>query len=259
MLSAERRNLILKEIQENKKVFVNELSRRFSVSEETIRRDLEKLDQDGFVKKGYGGAVLNEDYGTDLPFNMRYKINPEGKTRIASLVVKEIDNGDHIFMDASSTSVFISRAIKKKEYDKLTIITNSIENAVVMGVEPGIDILMTGGALRYESMSLMGGRAVDAISQYHTNKAVISCNGIDLERGITDGNDEVVSVKQAVIDASDRVILAVDSEKFGRISFAQICPLSRIDTLVTDKRPEEKWIKLCEDLNVRLVFPANED
>ena len=90
MLSAERRNLILREAQEKKKVFVNDLSRRFEVSEETIRRDLEKLDEDGFVIKGYGGAVLNEDYGTDLPFNVRCRTNPEGKGKIAELTESEI-------------------------------------------------------------------------------------------------------------------------------------------------------------------------
>ena len=113
MLSAERRNLILREAQEKKKVFVSDLSKRFEVSEETIRRDLEKLENDGYVTKGYGGAVLNEDYGTDLPFNMRCKINPEGKGRLAELATKEIVTGDHIFLDASSTTVFISRALKE--------------------------------------------------------------------------------------------------------------------------------------------------
>ena len=96
MLSAERRNLILREVHEKKKVFVNELSRRFEVSEETIRRDLDKLDKDGYVIKGYGGAVLNEDYGTDLPFNMRCEINPGKKSQIAELAVEEIEPGDHI-------------------------------------------------------------------------------------------------------------------------------------------------------------------
>lgn len=255
MLSAERRNLILKQIQVEKKVFVSELAKKFDVSEETIRRDLDKLEQDGFVTKGYGGAVLNEIYGMDLPFNMRYKINPEGKTSIASLIVNEIENGDHIFLDASSTSVFISQALKKESYDKITVITNSIENTIVLGSQPNVDIIMIGGLLRYESMALTGSRAYEAVSQYHMDKAVISCNGIDIERGITDGNDDVVAMKKAVMSASDKVILAVDSEKFGRVAFAQICAVPKISTLVTDKKPEEKWIDLCRSLKIKLIYP----
>ncbi len=256
MLSAERRNLILREVHEKKKVFVNELSRRFEVSEETIRRDLDKLDKDGYVIKGYGGAVLNEDYGTDLPFNMRCEINPGKKSQIAELAVEEIEPGDHIFMDASSTTVFLSRAVRKKETDKLTVITNSIENAVTLGNIPGAQIMLTGGILKFDSMSLTGGRALEDIRQYHMSKAFISCNGLDIDRGVTEGNDEVAGVKQAAINASDRVYLVVDSEKFKRASFAQVCSLDRVDVLITDKKPDARWLEVLEQKNIRTVYPG---
>ncbi|MBO6147096.1 MAG: DeoR/GlpR transcriptional regulator [Lachnospiraceae bacterium] len=257
MLSAERRNLILREAQEKKKVFVNDLSRRFEVSEETIRRDLEKLDEDGFVIKGYGGAVLNEDYGTDLPFNVRCRTNPEGKGKIAELTESEIVSGDHIFLDASSTTVFVSRLLKKADIDKLTVITNSIENAVALGSAQGTQVILTGGTLRYESMSLLGAKAVESIGQYHMDKAFISCNGLDMVSGITEGSDDIVSVKQAAIEASDEIYLAVDSEKFGRISFSQVCDLSRIDVLITDKKPEKEWIDYLKKAGIRLIYPTN--
>ena len=259
MLSAERRNLILREAQEKKKVFVNDLSRRFEVSEETIRRDLEKLDEDGFVIKGYGGAVLNEDYGTDLPFNIRCKTNPEGKGKIAELTEGEIVSGDHIFLDASSTTVFVSRLLKKAEIDKLAVITNSIENAVALGSAQGIQVILTGGTLRYESMSLLGAKTVESIGQYHMNKAFISCNGLDMVSGITEGNDETVSIKQAAIEASDEIYLVVDSEKFGRTSFSQVCDLSRIDVLITDKKPEKEWIDHLKKTGIRLIYPTDKD
>ncbi len=258
MLSAERRNLILKEAQEKKKVFVNDLSRRFKVSEETIRRDLEKLDSDGFVIKGYGGAVLNEDYGTDLPFNIRRRTNPAGKEKIAELAQNEIGPGNHIFLDASSTTAFISRLLKKNEIDKLTVITNSIENAVTLGSDPKAQVILTGGTLRYESMSLMGSKTLESIGQYHMDKAFISCNGLDMVGGITEGSDEIVSVKQAAIEASDEIYLVVDSEKIGRTSFSQVCDLSEIDVLITDKKPGKEWIEYLKKLNIRLIYPQNE-
>ena len=126
MLAAERRNLILQEVHEKKKVVVNELSRQFNVSEETIRRDLERLEDEGHVTKSYGGAVINEKSGIDLPFNIRWKANPEGKQKIAELVSREVEDGDHIVLDASTTAVFIAKNLKQKRH--LTVITNSIEN-----------------------------------------------------------------------------------------------------------------------------------
>ena len=125
MLAAERRNRILEKVHENKKVIVNELSKEFDVSEETIRRDLDKLEEDGHVIKSYGGAVLNEKSSIDLPFNIRWKSNPSGKQKIADLISDEITDGDHIILDASTTAVFIAKNIKQKRH--LTVITNSIE------------------------------------------------------------------------------------------------------------------------------------
>ena len=123
MLAVERRKQILEQVHKDKKVIVSELSRQFRVSEETIRRDLEKLAEDGHVIKSYGGAVINEIGSIDLPFNVRWKSNSIGKQKIADLISQEIQDGEHIFLDASTTAVFIAKNIKNKK--KLTVITNS--------------------------------------------------------------------------------------------------------------------------------------
>lgn len=150
MLAAERRSLILEKVHENKKVIVNELSREFKVSEETIRRDLEKLADDGHVIKSYGGAVINEKSSIEIPFNIRWKANPRGKQKIAELICREIEDGDHIFLDASTTAVFIAKNIKQKKH--LTIITNSIENLLELSDVSGWDIISTGGFLKAGSI-----------------------------------------------------------------------------------------------------------
>ena len=126
MLAVERRKRILDKVREEKKVIVSELSKIYDVSEETIRRDLEKLAEEGHIIKSYGGAVINEMGNIDLPFNVRWKANSLGKQRIADLINKEIKDGDHIFLDASTTAVFIAKNIKQKKH--LTVITNCIEN-----------------------------------------------------------------------------------------------------------------------------------
>lgn len=253
MLAVERRNIILSKIQESKKVIVAELSKEFDVSEETIRRDLEKLSDEGHVTKTYGGAVLNEKSGIDLPFNVRQQANPSGKAIIAELISKEIEDGEHIFLDSSTTAVFIAKNIKQKK--RMTVITNSIENLLELSDVENWDIISTGGLLKAGSMSLLGKRALDAVSAYNADKLIMSCKGFDIEKGITDGNDETASMKQNMINASEKVYLAVDSTKFGKVAFSQICTLSDIDYVVTDKKPDDKWLLAFKENNIECLYP----
>ncbi len=252
MLAAERRNLILEKIHENKKVIVNELSREFDVSEETIRRDLEKLEEDGHVIKSYGGAVLNEKSSIDLPFNVRWKANPVEKQKIAELVNKEIEEGDHIILDASTTAVFIAKSIKNKKH--LTVITNSIEILLELSDVSGWDIIATGGHLKSGTMALVGKNASDSIRSYNVEKAFFSCKGIDLEKGVTDGNDDSGSMKQNILSSAGKNYLAVDSTKFGKAAFSRICGLSEVDVVVTDKKPADDWLKAFEKLGVECRY-----
>ncbi|MBR2275989.1 MAG: DeoR/GlpR transcriptional regulator [Lachnospiraceae bacterium] len=252
MLAAERRSLILEKLHEEKSVVVSELSREFEVSEETIRRDLEKLSEEGQVVKSYGGAVLNEKSSIDLPFNIRQKANPEGKQIIGELVSQQISDGDHIMLDASTTSVFIAKNIKQK--DHLTVITNSIENLLELSDVENYEIISTGGALKAGTMSLLGRRAAEGIKNYTADKIFFSCKAIDLIRGVTDGNDDVTSIKQDMLASGGKVYLAVDSTKFDKVAFARICPLSGLDAVITDKKPPEKWLKAFEEQNIECIY-----
>ena len=146
MLALERRNLILEKLQEDKKVVVSLLSRQFGVSEETIRRDLEKLEADGFAIKSYGGAVLNENSNVDMPFGIRKNKNVSAKQKIAELAAKLVDDDDQIMLDASTTAVFIARALKQKS--RLTVVTNSIEVLLELADMSGWNVISTGGKLK---------------------------------------------------------------------------------------------------------------
>ena len=252
MLAAERRNLILEKVHEDKKVIVNVLSKEFDVSEETIRRDLEKLEEDGHVIKSYGGAVINDKGGIDLPFNVRWKANAAGKQKIAEIISHEIEDGDHIFLDASTTAVFIAKSIKQKRH--LTVITNSIEILLELSDVSGWDIIATGGFLKPQSMSLQGKKALDDISSYNADKVFLSCKGIDLEKGITDGNDETAGIKQNMLNAAGRVYLAVDSTKFGKAALSKICGLQEADVIVTDIKPEKRWMETFEKYGITCLY-----
>lgn len=253
MLAAERRNLILEKLQEEKRVIVSDLSQRFQVSEETIRRDLDKLDRDGLATKSYGGAILNENTNLEIPFNIRKKSNVSGKGRIAKLVDEIVEDGEHIILDASTTSVFIAKALTNKQ--RLTVITNSIEVLAQLSDVPGWDIICTGGTLKENYLALVGERAIKNLSSFHAEKSIISCKGLDLEKGITDPYEMFSSVKQAMLKNAQKKIVAVDHTKFGKISFSHICDFSEIDMIITDEKPEESWLKFFENNKIECLYP----
>lgn len=253
MLAVERRNLILGKLQEEKRVVVSELSQLYNVSEETIRRDLEKLENEGYAIKSYGGAVINENTGIDLPFNVRKNRNVAGKQKIAELAAAMIQDGDSIMLDASTTAVFIAKAIKDKE--RLTVISNSIEILIELSDVSGWNIISTGGAIQEGYLALLGAKAEDTIREYYVDQAFVSCKGIDLERGIMDSNELFAHAKKTMMNSAKERILAVDSSKFGENAFAKIGELRDVSALVTDKKPSEEWMKVLDECHVKCYYP----
>lgn len=252
MLAAERRTLILEKLMEEKKVVVSELGELFAVSEETIRRDLDKLNKEGLAIKSYGGAVLNENNNIDMPFHIRQKKNLPGKQKIASIIASLIEDGDHIILDPSTTAVSIVKSLRDKE--RLTIITNSIEVLVELADTNGWDIISTGGTLKENYLALVGPRAMEGIGSFNADKVILSCKGIDMEKGITDANDMFSQVKRTMLCSAKQKILAVDCTKFGRVAFSQICRVNEIDMIVTDVCPSDEWMKYFEERGIKCLY-----
>ncbi len=251
MLAIERRNAILAKLSVEGKVIVADLSRDFGVTEETIRRDLEKLDNEGLAKKTYGGAVANQTVNVDLPYSVRKRANVERKQRIAEKIGEMIHDGDYIMLDASSTAIFVIKYIKSLK--NITLITNSVEIMLELADKEGWNILSTGGSLKEGSLSLVGASAEKMIRGFHVNLAVCSSKGIDISMGITDSNEKDSQIKQAIFAAADRRILAIDGTKFDKISFVKVCDVRDVDTVVTDEPPSERWVDYFKDNNVELV------
>lgn len=252
MLAAERRSLILEKLQDEKRVVVSELSEQFGVSEETIRRDLDKLDKEGLASKSYGGAVLVESNNADMPFNVRKKKNMQGKRIMADIISGLIADGDHIIVDPSTTAVSIVKALRDKK--RLTIVTNSIEVLVELADASGWDVISTGGTLRENYLALVGPRALEGINSFNADKVILSCKGIDMEKGITDANEMFSQVKRAMLHSAKQKILAVDSTKFEQVAFSQICDVTDIDMVVTDVRPSDAWMEYFKDKGIACLY-----
>ena len=252
MLAIERRNAILERLQSEKKVVVSNLSAEFDVTEETIRRDLERLESEGLAKKTYGGAVLNESLNTDLPYTVRKKSNVSGKQRIGEILGNMISDGDHIILDASSTALFVAKNIKNKK--NLTVITNSIEIMIELSDRKGWKIMSSGGSMKDGALSLVGYQTIRMINSYNVDLAIFSVKGIELDHGMTDSNESDAQVKMAIIDAGKKKILAADSSKFDKTSFAKVGDFNEIDMVVTDKRPSDAWMKKFAQYGIEVVF-----
>lgn len=257
MLAVERRNLILEKLQDERKVVVSELSALFDVSEETIRRDLDKLDREGLATKSYGGAVLNESSSLDMPFNVRKKRNTKGKQVIAGLISELVQEGEHLMIDSSTTGVAIVKALKAKK--RLTVITSSIEVLAELSDVSGWDVICTGGTLQEHYLALVGARATDVISSFHADKAILSCKGIDLEKGVTDANELFSQVKQAMLRHAKQRILAVDYTKFDTVAFSQICTYENLDIVVTDRKPGQEWLEYFAEKGIRCLYGMEND
>ncbi len=252
MLAIERRNAILAKLNAEGKVIVTDLSREFDVTEETIRRDLEKLDNEGLATKTYGGAVAVQNLKVDLPFNVRKRTNVERKQKIAEKIAGMINDGDYIMLDSSSTAICVAKYIANRK--DITLITNSVEILMELADKSDWKILSTGGTLKKGALSLVGASAERMIRGFHVDLAVCSSKGIDMSMGVTDSNEKDSEIKQAIFAAANRKILAVDATKFDKISFVHVCELTDIDTIVTDEIPSDRWIEFFKDKQVELVY-----
>ncbi|AIQ69292.1 DeoR/GlpR family DNA-binding transcription regulator [Paenibacillus graminis] len=251
MLAAERRKKIIDLVHQDKRVLVSDLSRMFEVTEETIRRDLEKLEKDGILSRTYGGAMLNRHTNEDLPFVTRNALNTDMKRNIALKALDLINDGDTLMVDPSSTAFEFLKLLGNK--NNLTVITNSI-NILHEFASSGMNIISSGGSLRHRSLSLVGPVAHDTIRRYNVDTAVISCKGIDMERGITDSNEPECELKKHMLRQAQKVVLLADHTKFDKTAFTRLVDLSSIDVLITDRRPAQPWLTRLAEENIEVLY-----
>lgn len=255
MLALERQKHIIELIQREKSVKVIELSKLFDVTEETIRRDLEKIEKQGILKRTYGGAIVTGDNvkdTEDTPFSMRVNENISGKQKIARAVSEMLCDGEVVMLDPSTTCLRVAENIDKKK--RLTIITNSISILSELSSHEELNVVATGGTLRKRSLSLIGPTAKENINNYYADKAVISCKGVDLEKGVMDTNELEVEIKKAMIGCAKEIILAADSTKMQRLSMHKLMELTKVDYLVTDQELTEEWKKFCDENNIKQII-----
>lgn len=236
-----------------KKVVVSELSDKFGVTEETIRRDLEKLERDGLVVRTYGGAILSMGEAAEKNgFLKRAQTNVQEKRLIAEMTACMIPQNANIGCDASSTVIEALNYLSDRE--DLLVLTNSVK--VIREMEQSkFGILSTGGQVNRQSYSMQGGIARNTIQDYHLEVVLISCKGLGLEGEVYDSHELEADVKRALIEHGHRIILLADHTKFDHIAFLRLASVDQLDVVVTDKRPSEDWMKMFAESGVEVYYP----
>ncbi len=250
MLAAERYEKIVDLVNERGSIRVSELSEICQVTEETIRRDLDRLEEAGRLRRSHGGAVSVKDEQPEIPYFEREVTYAEEKKRIAEEAVQVIQPHDRILLDASSTAWYMASYLPDIP---LTVLTNSIKVATELSSKEKIEVISSGGILAPRSLSFVGPLAERSLDVYHVDKAFLSCKGVHLERGISESNELQARVKQKMIDISNKVYLLADSSKFGVQAFIHVSGLHTIDTIITDRKAPGDMLGSLQEQGIQVM------
>ena len=253
MLALERHREIIVLLAGKGSVRVSELAERFEVTEETIRRDLDKLEQEGQLVRSHGGALMATAGESESPHWQREFLNQDLKQAIAREAVKLVVDGDVILLDASSTSWFLAQRLHG---EAMTVITNSIPIAHMLGERERCKVLCPGGTLTQASMSFVGAETQEALRRYHARRLFLSCRGVDLHRGASDLSEEQAAVRRVMMEIADERILMVDSTKLGVRSLAIIGAINSFTRVVTDEKADPDFYRQVEQLGVPVTRAA---
>ena len=250
MKMKERLNIIVHEVQEKGQIRVSELSELLGCSEVTIRNDIRKLDEQGRVKKTYGGAVKIES-GLTVQFAPgEYYINGDQKRRIAEKAYEYIGDGESIMIDDSTTGCYLAQYIKEHSEKTVSVVTNSVYVAAELSTADHVRVYMLGGQISSHPASVMGNITVESASQYHVNKFFTGIRRIDLMVGMTSADAEHAEVKRMMMGKADETYVLADHTKFGNGSLFTMCTMEEVKRIITDREVADEILTLPRKLKI---------
>lgn len=252
LFPAERQKGIYQHLQKNSSAKVNELAQLFHVSEMTIRRDLEELERKEMVTRTHGGALIIEETGRDLNVEERKTKQLEEKRIIAAKAREFIQEGDILALDASTTVAELAKLLH--DIPNLTVVTNSLLVANAVHLYPNVTLIMCGGIMRQEATSFVGPLAEAFLQNFHFTKTFFSSNAIHPLNGITDTNMFEISMKRAMIARSKEAIALLDSSKYNKVAFSNVCPFDQVSSIITDDRLSEESREPFLDREIPIIF-----
>ena len=246
----DRRHRILARVAAEQTIHVAQLARELGVSEMTIRRDIRRLERDGFLRQTYGGATAHITRSFDVSFNARALQHSREKRLIGMRTTELLDGARVIFLGIGTTVEQFARYLP--HHPEMTIVTASLPIASLLGTRP-IRTVAIGGAVLRDELSCNGPSAIRALGRYRFDLAVIGAAGLSARWGITELTDDEAEIQRTAIDRAHRVIVMADGSKIGSATNAIVAGAERIDTLVTDASASSAELGRLRGLGVRVV------
>jgi len=254
MLSvAERHKYILDRLNKYGFVRITDVANELGVTKVTIRKDVKLLESKGLLYKVHGSARAANPHVADTDVHVKSMANREAKERIAACAAAMIEENDSIILASGSTVFACAEAIRKSCKVPINVVTPFLKVSMLLNDMEHIRCLQLGGPVHKKSLSINSIYAIKALEDISCSKCFIGADGIDPEHGVTTSTIEEAKLTQAMIGASSKTILLVDSTKFGQRGFGRICSLEEIDVIVTDAKVPEQMVAMAEEAGVDLI------
>jgi DeoR family fructose operon transcriptional repressor len=255
VLAVDRRHRILERVAEEQTIHIAELSAELGVSEMTIRRDITRLERDGFLRRTYGGATAHITRSMELLFNARALRNAPAKRLIGMRLAETFEAVGTVFVGIGSTAEQFAMFLPQRE--DMTVITGSLPVASLLGTRRG-RVVTLGGNVLSDDLACVGPVAAATVLRYHADVAVLGAAGVSARHGITELDDEAAEIQRLMIERSARLTLVADGSKLGAVTRAAVAPASAITTLVTDSTASRGELAALEALGVEIVVVERE-
>jgi DeoR/GlpR family transcriptional regulator of sugar metabolism len=256
VFARERQERIARIVEEHGRARVSDLAAQFGVSAVTIRKDLVALESERRLTRTHGGAIAIDRSRPELSFDIRERLQADEKQWIGGAAATLVQDGESIVLDASTTALSVARHLKARPgWSQLTVLTNGLRIASELAGHPGIVVLMLGGRVRWEALSVVGQLGDGLFSRINVQKAFLGAAGFTLESGLADATDEEAQIKRSMVAAAREVIAIVDRTKWERAAFATFCPTDKISIVLTDAGAPDAMVRALEgrDIQVRLI------
>jgi DeoR family transcriptional regulator of aga operon len=247
-----RRSEIIELLKKQENISVTELSKKYKVSEVSIRNDFAHLEDKGLLIRTSGGAISKQPKSFDLSLNQRLKKYFKEKQNIGKKATEFIKEGDTIVMDSGSTTLRIAENLDR--FKQIKLITNSLPVAEKVADFKGVEVIIPGGFLRPEMRSLIGPIAEKNLLNYYCDIAFLAVDGIDCDNGFSTPVLYEATFSRTMIEISKKVIVVTDSSKFQRRSFVKIASMDKIDVIITDKGIPDSDREKIEKMNIELFL-----
>ena len=231
-------------------VTVEQLAEKLGVTLQTVRRDVQRLADDGLLARFHGGARVPSSTIENIAHQQRENLNVDGKSRIARMVAQSVPNVCSLILNIGTTTEAIARALL--QHTGLRVITNNLNVASILSASAGTEVIVTGGVVRGRDQGIVGEATVDFIRQFKVDIAVIGISGIEADGTLRDYDYREVKVTQTIIDHAREVWVAADASKFNRPAMVEVGHLSQIDRFYTDAAPPHQFELLLKEASVQL-------